>query len=148
MPASEDVPKSTSKTPQKLFLRPKPNWISLIHLPRSRDKRQRLPPRVGALDGEPQRRQVGTDVDCDALVGGGERVAVVGEELAVVDDVLAAQLHGQDAVLAEGPLLDHLQDGRLRDVGVHGEIVDARLHHHVVDEDAADVLALEVVDEG
>ena len=86
----------------------------------------------------------------DGLVGGGQRVGVVGEGLALVDDVLALELEGHVAAVgAVGLLAQHGDDGRLADVGVHGEVVDAAgLEVHVVQEGGADVLAVEERVEG
>lgn len=93
--------------------------------------------------------EVVADGDLDGLVGGAEGVCVVDEVLAVVDDVLAGELHGQEAALvAVGLGLQGREDVRLRDVGVHGEVVEAREEHHVVYVGGADGLAEEVGREG
>jgi hypothetical protein len=89
--------------------------------------------------------QIETNGDVDGLVGAAEGVGVVLEVLAVVGDLLARELEGNEAVLLAVWLLGESgEDGALGDVGVHGEVVEAGAEDHVVHVGGADVLALEV----
>lgn len=72
----------------------------------------------------------------------------VWKRLALVDDALADELEGQDAGLAVWQGRDGEEDGGLGDVGAHGEVVDAGVEDHVVDEEGADLGAVEEVREG
>lgn len=101
--------------------------------------------RAGDLEWLQIPLKVETNGDIDGLVGAAEGVGVVLEVLAVVGDLLARELEGEEAVvLAVWLLGEGGEDGALGDVGVHGEVVEAGAEDHVVHVGGADLLALEV----
>lgn len=102
-----------------------------------------------AGDGDADRSLKGaTDVDFNGLVVVVESIAKVVEVLAVVDDGLAANLEGEDALglVAVGVLAESVENGTVLDGGAHEVLVDlAGADEEVVNENGADFGAEEVV---
>lgn len=90
----------------------------------------------------------GTNTNLSRLCVERERLSKVSQRLAVVDDALAHEVEGQDAVIAVGLLLDGGEDGLLGDGGADADVVDSGADVHVVDVEGADLLLLKVVCEG
>lgn len=95
-----------------------------------------------ALDGA-------TNVNVDGLVSGRQGVSDIGEALAIVDNALAAELEGEDAVLLVAVRLLNGKAGDGAEVengGAHRiNIVVAGLEGKVVEVDGANFLVKEVV---
>ncbi|KFY06471.1 hypothetical protein V491_08606, partial [Pseudogymnoascus sp. VKM F-3775] len=77
-----------------------------------------------------------------------KRLGKVRKRLAVVDDAVAQKVEGEDTILAVGLHGHGTDDGALRDVGAHGDVVDSGADEHVVDKEGSDVRAIEVVCKG
>ncbi|KFY93472.1 hypothetical protein V498_04411 [Pseudogymnoascus sp. VKM F-4517 (FW-2822)] len=90
----------------------------------------------------------GTNANLGLLCVERERLLKVGELLAVVDDALADELEGQDAVLAVWLHGEGREDGALLDGGADADVVDSGADEHVVDVEGSDLGAVEVVAEG
>lgn len=104
---------------------------------------------VAAANGRAERRlNNGADVDLDGLVRAGETGGEVGQLLAVVGDVLAEQLEGDDARLAVLVGADEAEDAELIHVGADVDDVVAGAQEEVLDVESAYSLVSDEVGKG
>lgn len=90
----------------------------------------------------------GANVNVDGLVGASQGGLEVGDFLAVVLDVDAQQLEGNNAVLAVGLLGDDVEDCELVQLGGDLNRVEAGAEDEVVDGEVAKILLIGEVGEG
>lgn len=103
---------------------------------------------LGALEVETRRLEGGTNANRDRLRVQGQRLGEIRQVLAVVEDALAHEIEGKDAVFAVGLRSEGGDDGALLDGGADADVVDAGADEHVVDEEGSNVRLVKVVDEG
>lgn len=89
----------------------------------------------------------GADVNISKDGASSQSISKVRQSLTAVNDLLAVQAKGDDAVLASGLRLDGREDGGLGDVGAHVDVVVARMQNKVVNIDGADFVIIEQVAE-
>ena len=101
-----------------------------------------LPATNGCIQG---RRDDGPDIDFDSLIGTGEAGGEVRDVLAVVGDVLAEELEGDDALLAVLGGADEAENGNV----VHGAFdvdhVVAGAEEQILNEQSTDLLVADKV---
>ena len=108
---------------------------------------------LGALEVEAGQEVLegGRNVDGNGLVVRGQSIGEVGKRLAVINDLLAANLQRKDTLVrvAVGLLAKRTENWHQPiDGGAHPEFVVAALEVEVVDVNAADLVVQEIVVEG